>query len=169
MTNGLFSTVRKQITLLTLAVVVMVGLAVPSWAADTIGVVDFNKVLSAYEQFQTYQADDKVKQAELNKLKADILKQLEDSRKKNAATPIQTENLEKQLSTQFRTRFTEYQTWATNKGKEIETQVNSTIKNTAQKQGVSIVLDRGQVLTGGIDITNEVITGLNTVRTPATK
>jgi len=132
-----------------------------AFAADTVGYVDFSKLLGGYEQFQSFQADSKVKEAEINKMKADFVKQLEVNNKTAASNPIQNENLEKQLAEKFRVKVTEYQTWLTNKNKEIDNRVNATIKAVATKQGVSVVLDKDQVLVGGVDLTNEVISSLN--------
>jgi outer membrane protein len=132
-----------------------------AFAADTVGYVDFAKLLSGYEQFQSFQADSKVKEAEINKMKADFVKQLEDNRKAAASNPIANENMEKQLAEKFRVRVADYQTWLNTKTKDIDTRVNATIKAVAQKQGVSVVLDKDQVLVGGVDLTNEVISTLN--------
>jgi outer membrane protein len=138
-----------------------VGTTTATFAADTVGFVDFSKLLGGYEQFQSFQADSKVKEAEINKMKADFVKQLEVNNKTAASNPIQNENLEKQLAEKFRVKVTEYQTWLTNKNKEIDNRVNATIKSVATKQGVSVVLDKDQVLVGGVDLTNEVIGSLN--------
>ncbi len=135
--------------------------SVSAFAADTIGFVDFSKLLGGYEQFQSFQADSKVREAEINKMKADFVKQLEVNNKTAASNPIQNESLEKQLAEKFRAKVTEYQMWLNNKNKEIDNRVNTTIKAVATKQGVSVVLDKDQVLVGGIDLTNEVITTLN--------
>jgi len=86
---------------------------------------------------------------------------LEDNRKATASNPIANENMEKQLAEKFRVRVADYQTWLNTKTKDIDTRVNATIKTVAQKQGVSVVLDKDQVLVGGIDLTNEVISTLN--------
>ena len=166
--KGLFPMVLKSITRKVMPCLVGLGVLVATavtsasaFAADTVGFVDFSKLLSGYEQFQSFQADSKVKEAEINKMKADFVKQLEVNNKAAASNPIQNENLEKQLAEKFRVKVTEYQTWLNTKNKEIDTRVNTTIKAVATKQGVSVVLDKDQVLVGGVDLTNEVITVLN--------
>ena len=160
----LLQSITKKVAPAVLGLGLLVATTVASasaFAADTVGFVDFSKLLGGYEQFQSFQADSKVKEAEINKMKADFVKHLEDGRKTAASNPIQAENLEKQLAEKFRVKVTEYQTWLNNKNKEIDNRVNSTIKAVATKQGVSVVLDKDQVLVGGVDLTNEVISSLN--------
>jgi outer membrane protein len=138
----------------------LVALPVQSWA-DTLGFVNYQKIMTGYDKAQALMADAKVKEAELQKVKADYIKQIEDSRKLNAKNPLITQNLEKQLLTQLEAKVRELQTWGNTQQQLIENHVQDTIKLVAQRKGVSVVLDQAAVVMGGADLTTDVVTTLN--------
>ncbi|MFM7389630.1 MAG: OmpH family outer membrane protein [Vampirovibrionales bacterium] len=138
---------------------------VASWA-DTIGFVNYQKIMMGYDKAQGLMADAKVKEADLQKVKADYIKQIEDSRKANLKNPLATQNLEKQLLGQLEAKVRELQTWGEAQQQLLENKVQETIKLVAQRKGVSVVLDQAAVVTGGNDLTTEVITTLNRPSTP---
>lgn len=129
--------------------------------ADTIGYVNLDRVIGGYDKAQTVLADVKVREAELRKMQADFVKQLEQSRKSNTKSPVTADALEKQLRDQLQARVGEYRDWATSKQKEIDDEINAAIKQVATQKSIDVVVNEQAVLMGGTNITNEVLTRLN--------
>lgn len=153
-------------TLVTTGLLSVCLLASSAWA-DTIGYINFQKIMMGYEKAQGLMADAKVKEAEVQKVKADYIKQIEDSRKLNAKTPLITQNLEKQLQGQLEVKVRELQSWGVGQQQLIETTISQTIKQVAQQKGISVVLDQQAVITGGVDLTGDVVLQLNRTGTPS--
>ncbi|MEB3244855.1 MAG: OmpH family outer membrane protein [Vampirovibrionales bacterium] len=130
--------------------------------AETIGYVDFDKVFNEYDKAQTVMADMKVKEADLRKVQADFVKQIEESKKTNTKNPVANTTLEKDLSEKLNARINEYRDWASSKQKEIEGDIRGAVTGSATKRGVDVVLTEQAVFQGGLDLTADVITKLNT-------
>jgi outer membrane protein len=143
-----------------LAVITMAN-SIPVALADTIGYVNVDKVLGSYDKYQSVLADIKVREADLRKMQADFVKQLETNRKANAKSPVTADAMEKGLRDKLQARFNEDRDWATTKQKEIDTAVNGTIKQVAMQKGVDVVVNEQALLLGGVDLTNEVVSALN--------
>ena len=159
MTTLFRSLVRPLFALALLATLAISGLNTV-WA-ESIGYVDFARITNSYEQLQSFSNDSKIKEAELNKMRADYIKQVEDSRRVNAGNPITTQNLEKQLQEKLRLKMEEYSQWTEEKAKALDAKMTTIIKTVAQRQGISVVLDKQVVISGGVEMTNEVIKTLN--------
>jgi outer membrane protein len=152
---------RFQKVALALSVVTSVSLSSLAAFADTIGIVDLDKVVSGYNKAQTVMADIKVKEAELRKMQADFVKQLEESKKNNPKNPVANDQLEKDLNTRLNAKLTEYRDWTVNKQKEIDNDLETTIKDVARSKNIDVVLSKQAVFQGGSDITNDVLSRLN--------
>lgn len=138
--------------------------------ADSIGTVDLDKVVANYNKAQSVMADIKVKEAELRKMQAEFVKQLEESKKNNPKNPVSNEQLEKDLNVKLNAKLSEYRDWTVTKQKEIDTDLESTIKEVAKGKNIDVVLSKQAVFQGGTDITNDVLSKLNaTNSTPAAK
>ncbi|MDX2084781.1 MAG: OmpH family outer membrane protein [Candidatus Melainabacteria bacterium] len=164
----------KQATIAFAAMIALVAGAFQATFADTVGYVDMEKVQDNYSKAQDFMADLKVRQAELRKMEAEFVKQLEEKRKTSAKNPIGQDKLEKDLQDQFQAKQNEYQDWATARQKELLGSVRNAIKMVAQSKNIDVVLAKQAVFEGGSDITNEVLMKLNTSGTaasavPATK
>jgi outer membrane protein len=129
--------------------------------AAGIGTIDLDKVVGGYNKAQSVMSDIKVKEADLRKMQADYVKQLEDARKANAKNPVTADQLEKDLNAKLTTKLTEYRNWSTAKQKEIDNDLQVTIKAVAAAKGLDIVLSKDAVFQGGSDITNDVLGKLN--------
>ncbi|MBX2859592.1 MAG: OmpH family outer membrane protein [Vampirovibrio sp.] len=129
--------------------------------ADNVGYVDIQKVLTNYDRAQSLAADVKVKEAELRKMQADFVKQLEQNRKAQSKNPVGNSSLEKELNDKWTAKVNEFQSWANNKQKELDKSIEVSIQDVARLKGVDVVLSRQTVLLGGIDITTEVLNKLN--------
>jgi outer membrane protein len=144
-----------------LGVVAAVSLSTASAFADSIGLVDLDKVVGNYNKAQSVMADIKVKEAELRKMQADFVKQLEESKKNNPKNPVANDQLEKDLNAKLNARLSEYRDWTTTKQKEIDTDLETTIKDVARGKNIDVVLSKQAVFQGGTDITNDVLSRLN--------
>lgn len=153
----------KSIRKATLALSAVAVLACSSLSAfaDSIGIVDLEKIISGYGKAQSVMADIKVKEAELRKMQADFVKQLEDSRKNAPKNPLANDQMEKDLNTKLNAKLTEYRDWTTNKQKEIDNDLENTIRAVSKQKNLDVVLSKQAVFQGGIDITNDVLSRLN--------
>lgn len=158
----------KQLQKAALALATVGVFSVGSWMAayaDTIGTVDLDKIVAGYNKAQSVMADIKVKEAELRKMQAEFVKQLEEAKKNQPKNPVANEQLEKDLNSKLNTKLTEYRDWAATKQKEIDNDLDSTIKAVAKAKGVDVVLSKQAVFQGGTDITNDILSKLNTAAT----
>lgn len=130
--------------------------------ADEVGTIDLEKVLRGYEAYQAFVADQKVREAELRKMQADFVKQLEESRKNDAKNPVATNQLEKNLNEQLQTKVTEYQKWVTSRQDSFETNLDQVIGSVAKSKGVDVVMGKQGIYYGGMDLTADVLRQLNT-------
>lgn len=123
---------------------------------SSIGTVDLNKVIASYKKAQDVEADLKVKEAEIQKFIAEAQKQLKD-----ATTPVERNNLEQQLSQEFKTKQEAYRKTQIAQSQEILDEVLAAITQISSSKGLSPVLTKNTVLVGGVDITEDVISKLN--------
>ncbi len=144
------------------ALVLSIGFAQASFA-DSIGYVDFERVLTDYDKAQDILAEIKVKEAELRKMQAEFVKQIEETRKNSPKNPVSANQLEKDLNEQLSARVREYRDWAATKQKEIDSALENSIRDVARTKGVDVVLTKQAVFEGGVDLTNDVLVKLNTM------
>lgn len=152
---------KRQLMSAAMAVVLAAGM-VGSAFADAIGYVDFEKVMQDYDRAQSFLADTKVREAELRKLQADYVKQIEQSKKNSPKNPVASSQLEKDLSSQLTVRVQEYRDWATNQQKSIDESLQLAVKDSAKMKQVDVVLSRQAIFEGGVDLTSDVLARLNT-------
>ena len=150
-----------RLVLSVLATLVLALGTVQSALADTIGYVDFDKILTGYDQAQSVLADIKVREADLRKLQAEYVKQIEEARKNAPKNPVGANQLEKDLNEKLAEKVREYRDWASVQQKNIDDALESSIKEVAQSKGIDVVLTRNAVFDGGSDLTNEVLAKLN--------
>lgn len=144
-----------------LAVQVVVGSSVAGLWAETIGFVDFPQLMSKFNGYQSLLAEKRLREADLKKLQADLERQLEESRKTNANNPLATKQLQEQLQKQFDGKLQEYQNWLIGKEGQLDKQIKGSIESARKAKLVDIVLDKGAVFAGGVDLTTDVLTSLN--------
>ena len=151
----------KKVVLSALSTLLLSSSVMSAAMADNVGYVDTQKVYKNYSKAQTLIADIKVREAELRKVQADYVKQLEENKKKNKKSPVAVDTMEKDLKQKLQTRLNEYRDWAQSQQKNLDDSVQAVIKSTAQKRNVDVVVSRQAVLLGGTDLTADVITALN--------
>jgi len=135
---------------------VILSYSTKSFAAGT-AVVDLDKIRGNYTASQELSADLNVKEAELKKFVDDAQKQIQ-----NAKTPLEKQNLEEKLGAQFNIKRNAYAKDQTQKWSVIENAVVKTIKEISNSKKFDLILNKQVVIDGGYDITDEVITKLNT-------
>ncbi|MBK8190406.1 MAG: OmpH family outer membrane protein [Vampirovibrionales bacterium] len=150
---------RIRLTALSLAATLLLAPAVAM--ADAVGYVDLEKVAGGYDKAQSFSADVKVKEAELRKMQADFVKQIEDARKSAPKNPVTGNQLEKDLNDKLSAKVREYRDWASTRQKEIDQALETSIKAAAKARSVDVVLPRQAVLNGGVDLTADVLSKLN--------
>ncbi|MFN8614742.1 MAG: OmpH family outer membrane protein [Vampirovibrionales bacterium] len=161
---------RMMQSLLMLAAVLVSAVFTSGAAfADAIGYVDFDKVMGEFDKAQSFMADAKVREAELRKLQADYIKQIEEARKNAPKNPVATNTLEKQLNDQLGVKVQEYRDWSTAQQKAIDDSLQAAVRDAAKTRQVNVVLARQAVFEGGVDITSEVLTRLNAASTAMKK
>lgn len=126
--------------------------------AQQIGVVDIQELTQKYSKAQELQAQIKAKDEELQKLRGDLLEQLKAGEK---LSPVEKKNLEDKLNGQFAAKFTEYREWAVTQEKGVREDVDKAISQVTQAQKLEIVFPKQTVLSGGKDITADVLNALN--------
>lgn len=141
-------------------------------AADTIGLVDYDKLVSAFHKAQIFKDDTEAKEAELEKMKADYAKQIREAKVKQPNNPVAVDQLQKSLKERFEVKLNEYRNVQESQARALENEVTTTIENIAKSKNLSVVVDKRVVLLGGTDITNDVLSRLNAsagVSSPAAK
>ena len=156
MLNALF----RRLSSIALAVVLLASASSQAFA-DVVGYVNYDQIRNGYEKAQRLIGEIKVKDAGLRKNQADYVKQIEDSRALNSKNPIATKNLEQQLETKLQGEIKSFQEWSNTSLKSVDDTVTTTIKKVAQQKGVTVVIDQQSIVTGGTDLTPEIIRVLN--------
>lgn len=152
---------KRQLMSAVLAAVILFGTAGSAFA-DAIGYVDFEKLMQEYDRAQSFLADTKVREAGLRKMQADYVKQIEETRKNSPKNPVASNQLEKNLNSKLSVQVQEYRDWATTQQKAIDNSLQAAVKNAAKMKQVDVVLSRQAIFEGGIDLTSDVLTRLNT-------
>lgn len=124
--------------------------------SQTVGIVDPDKILDNYSKAQGIEADLKVKEAEIQKFLAEAQKKVKD-----ATTPVEKNNLEKQLTEELKTKHGEFRKMQLEQSKKIYDDILAAIKTVAKEQKLDLVFAKGALFVGGTDITESVLKSLN--------
>jgi len=121
-------------------------------AAEKIGYVDMNRVLSSYKKAQTMSSDIKIQQAEIQKMIEEARKQV-----KEAKNDKEKKELEKKLTEKIQQKTNSAKAEYEKQIKELDTKVVSTIKKVAETKQVDTIFKKENLIVGGVDLTDEVI------------
>ncbi|HEY9745152.1 MAG TPA: OmpH family outer membrane protein [Oculatellaceae cyanobacterium] len=148
---------------LTLAVSMLVAVfgALQAYAADSIGTVDYDKLLRSYNKAQLFSDDMKIKEQDLEKMRAEFVKQIREAKTKQPNNPVAVEQLQKTLEEKLNTKLNEYRNFQEAQAKALENEMNTAIETVARSKNLSVILAKQTVFVGGTDITNEVLARLN--------
>ena len=142
------------VTALAVAIVLLVT-NTTAFAEQKIGLVDMEKVLNNYDKAKAAQADLQANQEELQKMLIDAKKQIDNAKSDKDKEKLQQEIADKitQKSKTFKENFTQ-------KWEVVENNVLSTIKQVADSEDYTLVMDKQSVIAGGEDITDKVMSAL---------
>ena len=142
------------VTALAVAVVLFVT-NTTAFAEQKIGLVDMEKILNSYDKAKAVQADLQANQEELQKMLTDAKKQIDNAKSDKDKEKLQQEMADKitQKSKTFKENFTQ-------KWEVVESNVLSTIKQVADSEDYTLVMDKQSVIAGGEDITDKVMSAL---------
>ena len=140
-----------------LAVLFMLSLFMSANAmAQTVGVVDYQKVITSYnyakEVFKTLDS----KSTELQQYLLDKEKQY-----KNITNPVEKKNFEDKVQREYKAKVDAVSKMKNQKEEEITNNILTVVKRVATQKKIDVVVEASAVLTGGTDITSDVISGLN--------
>jgi Skp family chaperone for outer membrane proteins len=157
----------KRILTMVLSVLVLgMGGLRAAHAADTIGTIDYEKLVRSYNKAQMFNDDMKAKEADLEKMQAEFVKQIREAKTKQPNNPVAVDQLQKSLEDKLAAKVNEYRDTQASKAKSLEDAMTTTIQDVARGKNLSVIIAKQSVFVGGTDITNDVLTRLNA--TPAT-
>ncbi|HEY9687132.1 MAG TPA: OmpH family outer membrane protein [Coleofasciculaceae cyanobacterium] len=151
----------KRLITLVLSLMVVSITSVKAFAADTIGTVDYDKLIRSYTKAQLFNDDMKSKEAELEKMKAEFVKQIRETKSKQPNNPVAVDQLQKSLEEKLQTKLNEYRSFQESQAKTLETEMSNAIEGVAKGRNLSVILAKQTVFVGGTDITNDVLSRLN--------
>lgn len=129
--------------------------------AEGVGLVDMEKIQSAYSRMRTLEDEAALKMLELQKMQTEANIQLRELKNTQPNNPVAFEQQQKALSERIQGKQQEIVTWRDNQVKTLLTNINTAIESVAKTKGLSAVVQKDTVIWGGTDITNEVLTRLN--------
>ncbi|WP_373532462.1 OmpH family outer membrane protein [Vampirovibrio sp.] len=161
----------KRILTIVLSVLVLgLGGLRAAQAADTIGTIDYEKLVRSYNKAQMFNDDMKAKEADLEKMQAEFVKQIREAKTKQPNNPVAVDQLQKSLEDKLAAKVNEYRDTQASKAKSLEDAMTNTIQDVARGKNLSVIIAKQSVFVGGTDITNDVLSRLNAAgTTPAAK
>lgn len=161
----------KRFATVALSALLLTAGNLSAFAADTIGTVDYDKLVRSYNKAQIFSDDMKAKEADLEKTRAEYVKQIREAKTKQPNNPVAVDQLQKSLEDKLNSKVNEYRNAQENQAKILETEMNNAIESAAKSKSLSVILAKQTVFVGGTDITNDVLSRLNSSSTsaPATK
>lgn len=117
-----------------------------------IGLVDFQKILSSYDKAAAAQNELEANQKQLENMLLNAQKELKNAKNEQAKEQLQKQFAEKIMNQNnaFRDKFSK--NW-----ESIQNNVLATIKQVADREGYTLIMDKQSVVAGGEDITDKVL------------
>lgn len=148
----------KKLKLVLSALLIMICVNMSANAA-TIGYADFQKVLTEYSFARNTYKDIDNKLTELQQYAIDKEKQY-----KAIESPIQRKTFEDQIQREFQAKEERLYTLKNQKEEVIRNNILEACRSVAANKKLDTILDAAVVYAGGIDVTNDIIQYLNTVK-----
>lgn len=127
--------------------------------AGTIGYADFQKVISEYSYAKNAYKEIDNKVLELQQYAIDKDKQF-----KNIESPIQRKTFEDQIQKEYKAKEERVYNLKVQKETQIKNNVLAASKAVASAKKLDVILDYGVVYAGGVDVTNDIIQYLNSMK-----
>ena len=150
----------KRLFTLLMLVAMMMGTGLSAYA-EGIGTVDWEKLIRSYNKAQSFSDETRIREQEIEKMRAEFVKQLRDAKTANASNPVALEKMEKDLEGQLAAKVNATRDWMAQQSKTLETELNTAIESVAKTKALDVVVAKQFVFHGGTDITNEVLGRLN--------
>jgi len=151
----------KRIATLAMTGLLLTVGAARVFAADSIGTVDYDRLVRSYNKAQAFSEDMKTKEAELEKTRNEYVKQIKDTKAKSPNNPVAVDQLQKKLEDQLNAKVETFRTQEEGQAKVIEAEMNAAIEGAAKAKSLSVILAKQTVFVGGTDITTDVLSRLN--------
>ena len=124
--------------------------------SQTIGVLDYKTVLMNYNYAkETIKMLDS-KDTEMQQYMLDKEKQF-----KNLTSPVEQKSFEERVQREYKAKVDALTKLKIQKEEEIYKNVLAVTKKVATAKKIDVVVDSSVIITGGIDITSDVVSGLN--------
>lgn len=158
---------KRLLTTVLSVLVLGMGSLQAAHANDAIGTIDYDKLVRSFNKAQIFNDDMKAKQADLDKLQAEYVKQIREAKSKQPNNPVAVDQLQKSLTDKLSAKANEYRDAEEAQAKALEDEVNGAIQAAARSKNLSVVLAKQAVYVGGTDITTDVLSRLNAGSTAA--
>ena len=144
-----------KLGLVALAVVAMTGIA----NAGGVGYIDYAKVIDNYDYAKQVTKEVDAKGLEMQQFLVDKEKEY-----KNLDTPLKKQTFEDKVSQEFKAKEAAYIALREKREKEVYNKIQDAAKSIMVEQKLDAVMDVRGVFVGGVDITQNVIQKLKTVK-----
>ena len=128
--------------------------------ADTIGVVDFGKIVDNYAKVQVLSDQISDKYAEIQRYTLDKEREY-----KKLTTPLERKNFEEATARELQKKQEAYIKLKEKKEAEIDAAIRAAVKQTAIENKIDTVVEKSVIFFGGVDITDKVVKTLNSMST----
>ncbi len=129
-------------------------------AAATIGYIDVERVFTSYKETKKAQKDMNEKLKDFKKLEAKKLQELENA-KIDGKKPEEIEKLKEEITKELDPKKTEFEMIYQQKLESIKNTIIAAVESISKEIGVDVVVDKQVIITGGIDLTDQVIQKIN--------
>jgi outer membrane protein len=128
--------------------------------AATIGYIDVERVFTSYDVTKEAQKDMNNKLKDYKKLEAKKMQELE-SAKIDGKSQEDLEKMRDEIQKELDPKKSEFEIIYQEKLAKIRKDIVAAVENVSAKIGVDVVVDKQVIITGGIDLTDQVIKKLN--------
>lgn len=126
---------------------------------NTIGSVDYMKVLQNYAKAKTAYEEIDDRASELQRYLMDKEKEF-----KKIESPVQRKAFEEKTAKEFAVKQEAFTKFKAQKEESVDKEVQNAVKAVALENKLDVVLDEQAVLYGGVDVTQKIIQKLNIVK-----
>jgi outer membrane protein len=152
--------VMKRIWKVLAASLVMVGILSSLAAAANIGFIDVQKVFNGYKETSKAQEELSKKEKDFKTKFEESQKKIEDA-KKDGKKEAEVEKLTKELEEKLAPQRKELLSLNEALTGKLQGDIVSSVTAVAKDVGIDIVVDKQVIITGGVDITELVLSKLN--------
>ncbi len=124
--------------------------------AEVIGIVDFDKVVDSYTKVKTVTDEISDKYAEIQRYSLDKEREY-----KKITSSLERKNFEESTAKELSKKQEAYLKLKEKKENEIDTAIKNAIKKVAIENKIDTVVEKTVVFFGGVDITDKVVSSLN--------